>query len=375
MYKNVMIFFIGILCIFFYSCKDDNEIIEIETRNFYMGFTPWPYDATQSAVDWTYSTIFSHGDIVSQHIEEGVPWQESYDSTAFSSNFMNEIQTRTIKNYENHSIVLSLNPLNMQRNSLAPYRGESEAMDLQSPWDTLQFNSSQVLIAYENYVKRMIQYVQPDYLIIGIEVNLLLRNNPKQWDAYVELHSYVYSKIKEIYPHLPVGVSVFSVPYCPEWSNEDNLQVQLDGLKDINPYIDFLAYSVHPFMSGLLAESFPDDYFKRLFSYTTKPIAISESSYPAQLWQTIKEPILTWNGTQDKQESFLYKMLEAAHQQNALFVIWFTVRDYDALWNGVMNQDPIGLIWRDTGLFDEQGNKRKSCNTWLKWLQKEYSSK
>ncbi|HPM13577.1 MAG TPA: hypothetical protein PK734_08800, partial [Bacteroidales bacterium] len=195
MYKNVMIFFIGILCIFFYSCKDDNEIIEIETRNFYMGFTPWPYDATQSAVDWTYSTIFSHGDIVSQHIEEGVPWQESYDSTAFSSNFMNEIQTRTIKNYENHSIVLSLNPLNMQRNSLAPYRGESEAMDLQSPWDTLQFNSSQVLIAYENYVKRMIQYVQPDYLIIGIEVNLLLRNNPKQWDAYVELHSYVYSKI------------------------------------------------------------------------------------------------------------------------------------------------------------------------------------
>jgi hypothetical protein len=357
-------------CCVFSACKKEKETHS--SRNFHMGFTPWPYDATQQAVDWTYTTIFSEGDIISHHMEEGVPWQESYEHTEFPKEFMNEIQSRINKNYSNHSILLSLNPLNMERNSLALNRGSSEAMPLPEPWNTYSFSSNEVKVAYEQYVLRMITYFKPNYLILGVEVNLLLRNSPEQWNAYVELHSYVYQKIKLLYPDLQIGVSVFCVPYFPEWSPEDNLQAQLDGLEDITPHIDFLAYSVHPFMSALLAESFPRDYFERLFSYTTKPIAISESSYPAQEWQTIEEPILTWTGTEKKQEAFLSNMLTAAQEHKSLFVIWFSARDFDALWNGILNEDPIALIWRDTGLFDEEGTPRDAHSTWANWLKKTY---
>jgi hypothetical protein len=49
------------------------------------------------------------------------------------------------------------------------------------------------------------------------------------------------------------------------------------------------------------------------------------------------------------------------------FVAWFTVRDYDQLWAGALAQDPIALIWRDTGLFDESGAAREALTTWRDW--------
>lgn len=52
-----------------------------------MGFTSWPYDATTEAVDWTWSTLRAEGDVVSQHIEEGVPWPEAASGAPFPATF------------------------------------------------------------------------------------------------------------------------------------------------------------------------------------------------------------------------------------------------------------------------------------------------
>lgn len=151
----------------------------------------------------------------------------------------------------------------------------------------------------------MVHNFKPDYLIVGIEVNLLIQNNPACWNSYVQLHQHVYTELKTVYPDLPVGLSVFCVPYFPEWSPQSNLTAQMEGLKDIEPWTDFISFSAHPFMSELLAENFPDDYFQRLFELTKKPVSISERSYPAQSWQTINSPIIDFNGTEEKQGGFL----------------------------------------------------------------------
>jgi hypothetical protein len=47
---------------------------EAFTRPFYMGFSPWPYDLTLEAVQWTDQAIKT---IIEQHFEEGVLWQKS----------------------------------------------------------------------------------------------------------------------------------------------------------------------------------------------------------------------------------------------------------------------------------------------------------
>lgn len=325
------------LLFFFVACTSDVGDNN-NKRSFLMGFTPWPYDATVEAVEWTYDAINENGDIISHHMEEGVPWPEAYAGESFTDEFQTEIASRVERYQADKKILLSVSPLNMGRDGMALYRGSSESMALPLPWDSYDLNSNEVKTAYLNYIERMVELFKPDYLIIGIEVNLLIRNSPVLWEPYIELHNYVYTQIKKKYPDLPTGVSVFCVPYFPDWSPEDDLEEQLIGLKQLEASSDFIAFSVHPFMSALTAEKFPDDYLKKLFEITTKPVAVSESSYPAQYWQTITKPIIDFNGTPEKQEKFLSSLLNESNIYESLFVIWFSIHDYDALWEGALNK-------------------------------------
>jgi hypothetical protein len=42
-----------------------------------MGVTPWPYDFTAAAQQYTYETIGAHTDLVAHHFDEGIPWPEA----------------------------------------------------------------------------------------------------------------------------------------------------------------------------------------------------------------------------------------------------------------------------------------------------------
>ncbi len=362
-----LIFTILVLLI---GCASPGAEREMETRSFLMGFTPWPYDATLEAVDWTYERINLNGDIVSHHMEEGVPWPEAAAGSAFAQEFRDEITSRTARYVDSKKVLLSISPLNMGRDGMALYRGASGSMALPSPWDGYALNSAEVKTAFLNYAVSMVESFQPDYLVLGVEVNLLIRNNPALWDAYLDLHEATYAALKTAYPDLPVGVSVFCVPFFPEWSPSDNLASQIAGLRQLETSADFIAFSLHPFMSGLTAESFPSDYLSRLYALTDKPVAVSESSYPAQYWQTMNAPLIDFNGTPAKQEAFLRSMLSASDTAGALFVIWFSLRDFDALWEGALGSDPTALVWRDTGLYGEDGDARAALSLWQEWFKR-----
>ena len=67
------------------------------TRPYRMGFTPWLYDATEEARDWTFAKIGAEGDVVSEHLEEGVPWNEMLAGQAFSGSYLAELEGRRSK--------------------------------------------------------------------------------------------------------------------------------------------------------------------------------------------------------------------------------------------------------------------------------------
>ena len=127
----------------------------------------------------------------------GSPWPEALTEEEFNPAFVNEIQGRLDRTPETHKVLLSINPLNIERNGLAPYRGETVAAPLATPWDTKEFADTAVQEAFLAYAERMIEYFKPDYLIIGIEVNLLVRNAPEKWDGYLTLHNAVYGGLKK----------------------------------------------------------------------------------------------------------------------------------------------------------------------------------
>ena len=53
-----------------------------------MGFTPFPYDITQQAVDDTYQNIINDSDLFSIHFDNGVPWNEALNDLPFPNNSM-----------------------------------------------------------------------------------------------------------------------------------------------------------------------------------------------------------------------------------------------------------------------------------------------
>lgn len=339
-------------------------------RESYLGFSPWPYDATTTAVDWTWSTIRAEGDIVSQHLEEGVPWPEALANLPFPNSYAALLTDRRSR-ANGRKVLVQINPLNTDRSGLAGLRTDSgNNAPLPTPWSGYRLNHANVKTAYLNYALRVADALAPDVLQIGIEANELKEKAPTLWSDYVDLHCTTYHAIKAARPSLTVTVSVLAPALFPEYSGQYDLAEQQAALADLAPCTDQAVFSVHPFMSGLLAESFPSTYFDTLFSrlptaMQAKPRAISESSYPAQVWSLpINGATVTWNGTPAKQRSFVATMLDAAQQHQLRYVIWFSVRDFDPLWANALGQDPVSLVWRDTGLFDENGAAREALAPW-----------
>jgi hypothetical protein len=339
-------------------------------RSFWMGFSPWPWDATVAAVDWTWATVRAEGDLVSHHLEEGVPWPQAAAgvNASYPTSYQGLIG-RHRQEGAGRKRLLSINALGIGRDALAPLRNEQVNQPLPAPWATAALDSAEVKAAYANYALRMAAELTPDVMLTGIEVNLLIEKNPALWPAFVTLQCHVYQAVKAARPGLPVGVSLFALALLPEWSAEYDLAQQQQALAALAPCVDVVAWSVYPFMSSLLAESLPDDFFARFVSRLPaalqgKTMGISESGYPAQTWS---QNGLTWNGTPARQRQMVERMLAEAQRLNMRFVAWFTVRDYDQLWAGALAQDPIALIWRDTGLFDESGAAREALTTWRDW--------
>ena len=339
------------------------------TRPFDMGFTPWPWDATLAAVDWTWDHLASDGDLVSQHIEEGVPWPEAASGAPFPQSYLDQIADRKAHAAGKRQL-LSLNALDISRTHLAPFRTEQPNTPLTAPWSDYALDDPEVEGAYLSYVQRMVDLLEPDFVQTGIEVNLLRRDtDAATWATLVSLQCHVYQGLKALGYTQPISVSLVSTAfYHPElYDQSPDLDAQLAALHDLEPCVDLVAWSVYPYISGLLADSMPDDYFGTILALTTKPQGISESGYLAQQWSLPN--VATWNGTPEKQRHFVDVMLSAASAHDLRFVVWFAIRDYDQLWErptseGGLGSDSLSLIWRDTGLYDEAGAPRVAWDEW-----------
>jgi len=68
------------------------------------------------------------------------------------------------------------------------------------------------------------------------------------------------------------------------------------------------------------------------------------------------------------QDAYVTVLFEQSELLNAEFIIWFSLLDFDALWYGILNQDPVARIWRDTGLYDQNLIARPALGNWQRQL-------
>ena len=338
-------------------------------RSFGLGFTPFPYGIGTNMADIllvmsnVYGMIEANGDMVCHHFDSGVPWPEMLAGAPFPTNMLGDLQFRLDHTPEGHAVFLQVTAMDLFRTGLAPYRGEQESLPLPAPWDTYSFDHPDVREAYYQYCRRMIEFFNPAWAGIGIEVNLLMNNSPTQWNAYVSLHTGTYARLKADFPQLPIAVSMTGLDLIEGYTDSIHTQ-QLAAVQSLTNHMDYFGLSYHPIMSALLAETVPSmELTQEVMGLTGKPVAICETSYPAEAF-TLNGGTLTFNGSPQKQARFFQNLFRALHTREALFVVNFITIDYDQLWGEIGQPDDYTKIWKDTGLLDGTLAPREALRIW-----------
>jgi hypothetical protein len=367
--NNVKVFFaFAAITIVSLSCNKDEEI---PSRSFRMGFTPFPYEVSESAINYVYTKLASEADIINHHFDNGVPWAEAATGADFSKNIMDDWNFRKAKTAGHHKVYVSVTPINYLRTGLAAYRGESDNMELFSPWNMYRFNNDQVKNAYLNYCKRTIDFFQPDYFGMSIEANLLHALKQDLWTDYLELHQYIYTQLKISYPNLPIFTSVVGAYLLDGFIDGNDHVTERLAVLQLLEYSDYYALSFYPYMSKHLGNPYPENTFEELFNISSKPLIVAETGYVAQTFSLdLGAGATTIESDQTKQQKFFTDLLDACEKRKAEFVIDFVIRDYDQLWAQVGSPTDITIAWRDCGLYDENGNTRLAHATWKEFFSR-----
>ena len=133
---------------------------------------------------------------------------------------------------------------------------------------------------------------------------------------------------------------------------------------------DFFAVSFYPFFLGSHTEKEFGEALDYLPTFTSKPIAITETGHPAEPTR-IRAWKLDFPSDPKEQETFVKVLLARAQAHRYRFVTYWTARDFDELWKTFPESvKDLGALWRDTGLIDEAGRPRPAYETWKLWLAK-----
>ncbi|MCP3898470.1 MAG: hypothetical protein GY707_01905 [Desulfobacteraceae bacterium] len=337
-----------------------------EKYNGYMGFTPWPSDLTMEALENTYRFIISSSNIISHHVDNGVPWDEALNGKLFPKHLRDDWNMRMDRTPSTHKIMLSITPMEFERTGLAPAWGEDGGgKPLPLGWEFKAFNDPEVKTAFLNYALRAIEMFNPSFLAIGIESNILISNVPEKWDNYLELNAYVYDGIKKIHPNLPVFSTVqYEHLRGIEIESMENKNLQIPGVMQLMEHSDYLALSTYQY--GLLHPNpTSENYFETALSFN-KPIAISETGAMSET--TIISGV-SFPSNEDTQNKFIEMILQNAVKHEFSFVINWVGIDFDPMISKLGSRGEIAKAWVHTGMLTYMNKAKKAYKTWMKYLQ------
>lgn len=400
------------------------------TRSFELGFTPALYDFPSTAeefgemLDWIQHTITADATAVNLHLDHGVPWVEAHADTFASAELPYSPAVKSMwesmrqRVPPGKKVLLSLNPLGVPRNVIAPYFGVGEGFtyDAQfqrigngiiadaenrlppAPWNTHGLNHPDVKLAFLNYCRRAISFFQPQQLVMAIEITATMNESPAAYDQLLDLLNYVYTELKAEHPSLPLGVSISATTFMTDeygvsHKHEDQpplkRELQIQGLTDVLPVVDFIALSLYPHYGKYNASTMPASMFDGLMPLleaTGKPILIAETGWPAEMYTVLGVPFFS---NTDKQDRF-YRLLFYEMEKTSApvdTIISFAPRDSDRGWQRLLDgsqQEPPTVspqfvefykYFRDIGIYDGEGHRRPSTDTWQQRLALPYVPK
>lgn len=336
-----------------------------EKNGALMGFTPHPYDFTSEAFEKTYKFINNNGNIVSHHLDEGVPWLEFKNSNSpnnLSPNILNDIKRRKSQTKNYQKIFLSLSPLALDRQSVAGIWGDDSHMQLTDEFSSLSLNHPTILQSYLNYCEFMIRYFEPEYFAYAIEVSTLAKDD-KSAEVFLEFGKYIYSNLKAKHPNIKI------FPTFVLGDEKSLSQKERGFIRKLMPYADIMAVSTYPYVwdgIGGNVKNIPDNWFSKLDEIRgKKPLAVSETGFISKDYRYLRK--LVWISSDEEQQyQYLKWLFLQSREQNMEFLIWYVPIDYDLLWKKMSKQgmDYWFAQWMSSGLLDTNLQPKRALDLW-----------
>lgn len=219
------------------------------------------------------------------------------------------------------------------------------------------FNDPRLRTAFLGYTAYIVANYEPDYLAIGVEVNMLYARNRAQFDAFVSLYAEAYEAAKEARPEMKV---------FPTFQLEDLLgeadEIHAPHWEVLIPFtgkMDAFAISTYPFRNHTTVSEIREDYYTQLQQHWEGEIIVSETGYSS-------EPVdgFLAVGTQEDQQAFVQRL--EAESDAGLFslIVWYAPRD-----PGFAAEGPVSRL-RWIGLRATDGTPKLAWETWLAWTRR-----
>lgn len=325
-----------------------------------MGFTRWPSDTGSFARAAADQRIATQGDLAVAQFVGGIPWPEALSGGPFSASVESELSYRPP---QGHRLVLAVSPLGGARDALAPYWGATVNMALPAEWQARGFGDLEVKTAFVNFMVRAIDRMQPNYVAIGIESNLLLTKSPRHWEAYKSFHRYVYAELKRRYQSLPVFFTV-EILQLNGWAGGAVREAQYREVASLMTASDLFVMSGYTFLSYAVPQSIDNDFFGFARGFG-KPIAIGETGYPSQNTLYYSTTLF---GSDALQQDFLEKLLGQADRDRYEFIAWFATADSEPLVAKLTGASAeAAKPWTYIGLFGSNGAPKPALAVWQRY--------
>ena len=316
-------------------------------RDFRMGISSLPPELSEERYEEVFTLAGEFGDLILIH--RTPPWEEFLPDGTISDD--------TIRTTEVEQALA-------EKNGLALFlaidltdgaAGRSRLAALPDELAGSGFDNADVRAAFLSYAKYVALNYQPDYLALGVEMNMYYEHEPEDFDNFVSLYFEAYDAVKEVsqdtlvFPTFQMEELQSLLPsgeiHPPQWHL----------FRRFEPKLDLLAISTYPSFAFETPTDIPDDYYEQLGRYTDRPIVIAEMGYSSgPCRQGIND------GTESEQKDFLRRILLRAEAMDMPFLVWF------AGWDPAFATDPPLDLFQHIGLIRPDGTKKPS---WFVWAQ------